>query len=391
MKTVDLFAGCGGLSLGFKKLGFETLGFLDWDNYCIKTLQNNFNYNKPMFVEGDIRDISSGNDKNLNAFIKNLKNKSIDGVIGGPPCQAYSIAGRVRDPNGMVGDYRNYLFESYAKFIKELRPLYFVFENVTGLLSAKPDGFPIIEDISKTFKELNYEIPSINKDIIFDLINLGGAQKRKRIVLFGVDKNRIKNPSTLIQKFYKILNDQSESNKTVHDAIGDLSKLYPLKNSIMKNSHTVDRQDALHKSRFHSERDIKIFNLLTRDIALKKYQYTSIESIKKLYEEQTGKKSNVHKYFVLRWDEPSNLIPAHLYKDGLRHIHPDPEQSRSISMREAARLQNFPDEYIFNSPQTEIFRMIGNAVSPLMAEKIAVAVKFTLFDGNLKIVGGKQR
>ena len=88
----------------------------------------------------------------------------------------------------------------------------------------------------------------------------------------------------------------------------------------------------------------------------------------------------MHKYFVLKWDEPSNLIPAHLYKDGLRHIHPDPEQSRSISLREAARLQNFPDKYIFMSPQTETFKMLGNAVSPLMAEKIANAVKMTLYE-----------
>ena len=88
----------------------------------------------------------------------------------------------------------------------------------------------------------------------------------------------------------------------------------------------------------------------------------------------TGKTSNIHKYYVLRWDEPSNLIPAHLYKDGLRHIHPDPEQARTITVREAARLQTFPDDYIFNCSQTDAFKMIGNAVPPLFAKKVAYAV-----------------
>ena len=82
--------------------------------------------------------------------------------------------------------------------------------------------------------------------------------------------------------------------------------------------------------------------------------------------------------FNLKWGEPSNLIPAHLYKDGLRHIHPDPEQSRSISLREAARLQNFPDHYVFMSSQTEVFKILASAVLQLMAEKIAIVVKETL-------------
>ena len=143
---------------------------------------------------------------------------------------------------------------------------------------------------------------------------------------------------------------------------------------------SAQNKDELHRSRFHNKRDIKIFNLLAKDIELEKFKYKSIQSLKTLYEKHVGKSSKVHKYFVLKWNEPSNLIPAHLYKDGLRHIHPDSEQSRSISMREAARLQNFPDKYKFEGPQTEIFKMIGNAVSPLMAEKIANAVKMTLYE-----------
>mgnify|MGYP003954039799 CR=1 FL=1 len=378
MKTVDLFAGCGGLSIGFDKVGFQTLGYLDWDNHCIETLKTNFKKNSAVFMHGDIRDIANGKNKNIDNFLAELKSNSVDGIIGGPPCQAYSIAGRVRDPNGMKNDYRNYLFESYAIFLKELKPLFFVFENVTGLLSAKPDGLPIVKNISRSFRELGYEIPNIDKNIVIDLANLGGAQKRKRVILFGVDSKRVKNASQIIQQFYINLKNQYEEPKTVQDAIGNLPKLYPLDKPTKRKSHAADEKDLLHTSRFHNARDIKIFNILADDIKTKSFKYKSVESIKKLYEEHVGKKSKVHKYFVLKWDEPSNLIPAHLYKDGLRHIHPDPQQSRSISLREAARLQNFPDKYIFMSPQTETFKMLGNAVSPLMAEKIANAVKMTL-------------
>ena len=384
MKTVDLFAGCGGLSIGFDKVGFQTLGYLDWDNHCIETLKTNFKKNSAVFMHGDIRDIANGKNKNIDNFLAELKSNSVDGIIGGPPCQAYSIAGRVRDPNGMKNDYRNYLFESYAIFLKELKPLFFVFENVTGLLSAKPDGLPIVKNISRSFRELGYEIPNIDKDIVIDLANLGGAQKRKRVILFGVDSKRVKNAPQIIQQFYINLKNQYEEPKTVQDAIGNLPKLYPLDKPTKRKSHAADEKDLLHTSRFHNARDIKIFNILADDIKTKSFKYKSVESIKKLYEEHVGKKSKVHKYFVLKWDEPSNLIPAHLYKDGLRHIHPDPEQSRSISLREAARLQNFPDKYIFMSPQTETFKMLGNAVSPLMAEKIANAVKRSLHNLILK-------
>ena len=122
------------------------------------------------------------------------------------------------------------------------------------------------------------------------------------------------------------------------------------------------------------KRDIEIFRFLEEDIASGKMEYTNAESLKELYTRLTGKTSNVHKYYVLRWDEQSNLIPAHLYKDGLRHIHPDPLQARTLTVREAARLQTFPDDYQFNCSQTEAFKMIGNAVPPLFAKKLANAV-----------------
>ena len=114
--------------------------------------------------------------------------------------------------------------------------------------------------------------------------------------------------------------------------------------------------------------------MLAEDILSGERKYESTEALKELYTKVTGKVSNVHKYHVCEWDKPSNLIPAHLYKDGLRHIHPDSEQARTITVREAARLQTFDDDFCFGNSMTEAYKMIGNAVPPLFAKKLALAV-----------------
>ena len=126
-----------------------------------------------------------------------------------------------------------------------------------------------------------------------------------------------------------------------------------------------------HTPRFHSERDQRIFRLLEEDIESGRNKYVSTDSLKELYTQFTGRKSNIHKYYVLRWDEQSNTIPAHLYKDGMRHIHPDPKQARSITVREAARLQTFADDFEFIGPTMAQYKMIGNAVPSDFAKVIA--------------------
>ena len=165
----------------------------------------------------------------------------------------------------------------------------------------------------------------------------------------------------------------------MYDAIGDLPQLYPMENDLKVNGartrHTLPNEPIPnHIARWQSDRDIGIFKLLTEDIETGKNEYTSIAALKELYTKMTGKVSNVHKYHVLRWDEPSNLIPAHLYKDGLRHIHPDSKQQRTLTVREAARLQTFADDYIFEGSNMELYKMIGNAVPPLFAKCCAKAV-----------------
>ena len=119
--------------------------------------------------------------------------------------------------------------------------------------------------------------------------------------------------------------------------------------------------------------------MLANDILSGEKKYVSTASLKQLYTEITGHESNIHKYYVLRWDEQSNLIPAHLFKDGLRHIHPDAQQARSITVREAARLQGFPDDYEFVGTQADAYKMIGNAVPPIFSKKLAEALYRLLF------------
>lgn len=379
MKIVDLFAGCGGLTIGFHQAGFKSLAFIEWEKSCIATLKENFDkgLETPKFFDVDIRNYSeflNGSTESLEKIVK--ANGGVDGIIGGPPCQAYSMAGRVRDPNGMKDDYRNFLFEAYCHILKKLRPKFFVFENVPGILSAKPFGKNVIQDISDGFKKAGYVCANIDKNITYDFADFGGAQKRKRVIIFGV-RSTIKGSNQLVRNFYENMETFKQPTSCVQQAIGDLPKIFPIarnpKNS--KISHSGVSRDILHQPRFHNQRDIKIFKLLSEDALKDKPKFSSTKSLQDLYQKMVGKTSNVHKYYVLRSNMPSNLIPAHLYKDGLRHIHPDPKQSRSITAREAARLQSFSDDYKFVGSRGDIYKMIGNAVPPHFSNIIARNIK----------------
>lgn len=398
LNTIDLFVGCGGLSEGFEQSGkYRMLGAVEWDPSPVKELRNHLKHKWDMsdaekrVLQFDIQrteelfsgwnDPTYGTSIGLDAMIGDQK---LDVIIGGPPCQAYSVAGRIRDEHGMREDYRNYLFESYLKVVQHYKPKAFVFENVPGILSAKPgDGsVKIISLIQKAFSNAGYVVLSDLSKAVVDMTDYGVPQNRKRIIILGLSKDVYGDEAEdIVTSFYSsyLPEYKVEKKSTVRDAIGNLPKLKPLDAPIKYGSRKLSHSlpDPLvngHISRFHSKRDIELFRFLEEDIANGKMEYTNASTLKKIYTELTGKSSNVHKYYVLRWDEPSNLIPAHLFKDGLRHIHPDPEQARTITVREAARLQTFPDDYLFNCSQTDAFKMIGNAVPPLFAKKLAYAV-----------------
>ncbi len=400
IRTIDLFAGCGGLTEGFAQTGlYETKACVEWENAQCKNLTKRL-HDKWQIDDADKRvirfDIQRANEL-INGFsdeeygssegLQALVGAKLDLVIGGPPCQAYSVAGRIRDEHGMKEDYRNYLFESYLKIVEYFRPKAFVFENVPGILSAKPDGTPIVDRIQKAFGEAGYDILSDLKSAVIDVSEYGVPQRRKRVIILGLNKEVYgeNTPNILKRFYYDVLPKHKEKKRrTLKDAIGDLPALYPLNNSVkingQKTAHTASMPVIMnHLARYQNERDIALFKLLTEDIELGVCKYLSIEARKALYTAYTGKTSNIHKYNVLQWNEPSTTIPAHLCKDGLRHIHPDSKQARTITVREAARIQTFPDDYEFVGSMTDNFKMIGNAVPPEFARRLALAVNDLLF------------
>lgn len=397
-KCIDLFAGCGGLMDGFEQSGhYKTIAAVEWEkapcNNLAKRLYTKWDYKdaERRVLRFDIQrteELFNGwnnEEYGISEGLDSLVNEcgGIDLIIGGPPCQAYSIAGRVRDENGMRNDYRNYLFESYLEVVKRYQPKIFVFENVPGILSAKPDNQPIIDIIRRQFTASGYYVLTDLKNAIIDFTEYGVPQNRSRVIILGIsiDSFGFNNCVAMANKFYnKILPSYKVTKKiTVKDAIGELPGLYPLLKEERFEGKRISHSLPVpfvpnHIGRWHSKRDMDVFELLAEDIESGKNKYTSTAALKSLYTKITGKTSNVHKYHVLRWDKPSNLIPAHLYKDGLRHIHPDSTQQRTITMREAARLQTFDDDYIFYGSNGDIYKMIGNAVPPLFAKILANAV-----------------
>lgn len=395
LKTIELFAGCGGLVEGFEKTGkYTTLACVEWNDKPYEVLKKRLKtkYSYKNTEEAVLRFDIQRTDELINGWkddyeygsglgLKNLiGDNKVDLIVGGPPCQAYSMAGRIQDENGMHDDYRNYLFESYIEVVKEFKPSIIVFENVEGILSAKPGGINIIESISEKFYNAGYVITNdIRKNALLDLSDFEIAQKRKRVILIGLNKEVFgERANDILYEFYntKLSKYKSVNKKTVKDTIGDLPKLMPRdeekKIGRKKYSHFPEVTEYKdHYPRYHNKRDIEIFRDLAFDIESGKNQYNSTEAIKKLYSEKTGKESNIHKYNVLKWDEPSNTIPAHLKKDGLRHIHPDSKQARTITVREAARLQSFDDDFEFSGIMSSDYEMIGNAVPPEFSRRLA--------------------
>lgn len=397
---IDLFAGCGGLLDGFMQSGnYNPIASIEWEKAPLKTLSNRLankwgisdtedtciRFDMQRIDEvfmGFSNDENYGNSRGLDQIVGDRK---IDLIIGGPPCQAYSVAGRIRDRNNMKEDYRNYLFEYYLKIVERYQPKIFIFENVPGMLSAMPDGTPITTLIKRDIESKGYEIiDNISKYAVIDVSEFGVPQQRRRVILVGLNKKYYSkyDSQVILEDFYKnILPKYHESKKSVKEAIGNLPSCYPNEdNETMheggkKYSHSIPKCEVTwHKPRYHNKRDIEIFRMLASDIASGEYKYTHASKLNELYNNLTGANTKVHKYHVLRPNLPSTTILAHLYKDGLRFIHYDSRQARSITVREAARLQSFDDDFEFIGSQGDAFKMIGNAVPPKFALALATSM-----------------
>lgn len=397
---VDLFAGCGGLSEGFMQSGhFKGLAHVEWELPMVQTLRNRLvakwgetatsaTEKVILFDIQRTEELLNGawsdetkrlyERENATKILKGLRNvigkKNVDIIIGGPPCQAYSIHGRATDKNSMQDDYRNYLFESFVKVVAAFMPKAFIFENVTGMLSAKPGGKPVVERIYNAFKNIGYETlaPTCFKDAVYNAYDYNVPQHRERVILIGIRKGS----EFFIEDFYKELSKiKSDNYLSVRDAIGFLPPIYPL-DTIKKikgknvSHYATDSADPFHQPRHCSERDITV---IKRWIAGNMNKCTQKEAID-FYKKVTGKNTLYRKYRNLEWDKPSPTVVAHLQKDGFMFIHPDIEQARFITIREAALLMSFPKDYEFIGNRAYCYKMIGNAVPVNFAKAIAEAM-----------------
>ncbi|MEE0996846.1 MAG: DNA cytosine methyltransferase [Paludibacteraceae bacterium] len=397
IKFIDLFAGCGGLTDGFMQTGFfQDIAAVEWKLPQVLTLRhrlvnkwNNIEANESVLYFDIQREeelfIGWNNDpkyvsgKGLDYYVN--KNNGIDVIIGGPPCQAYSVAGRVRDENGMHDDYRNYLFEHYLSIVDRYQPDIFIFENVPGILSACPNGVKVSEVIPREFAKKGYSITRNLSQALVNASDYNVPQNRKRIIMVGVREMSFKHtdiPNMLDDFYYNIL-PSHKGNKviTVKDAIGSMPPLEPYWDEAHHSkrvSHSTPTCDATwHEPRYNNARDMKTFRLLAKDVESGSPIYNS-KKIAELYEEKVGSKSPIHRYHVLNPNLPSTTIIAHLYKDGNRFIHYDSKQARTITPREAGLLQSFDIDFEFIGSRGSVYEMIGNAVPPQLAKALALAV-----------------
>jgi len=391
---IDLFAGCGGLSEGFYKQGFQSLTHVEYDHYACESLRTRAKYygysgNKINVLEKDITD------KDIIEQIKlKVSNNTVDLLIGGPPCQSFSSLGRAKDKNGMKNDPRNYLFESYEKILNHFKPKIFVFENVTGLLSAKLGKEKTVNVILKKLGS-NYNLIKDPNDMLLNSCDYGVPQLRKRVILIGVRKDIEIDPIEIYNGITKThykpdsLETEKKNKKryvTVKEAISDLPSIKPGEGEKVVDHSISSWNDYLskirskketiildHVSRTHNEKDRKRYYEMSKN----KWTFTDLLE-KKPSLNHIKKRVFNNSYVVQFWDKPARTIIAHLYKDGNQFIHPDPKQERTITPREAARLQSFPDDFIFEGSRTQQYKQIGNAVPPLMAEAIAKSIKQVL-------------
>jgi len=407
---IDLFAGCGGLSEGFLQTGrFEALAHVEWEKPMVDTLRNRlitrwneseadaqkkvvlFDIQKTEeLINGSWSDDSKLKYGAYNSDI--VKNRGLKGIIGkkhvnmiigGPPCQAYSIHGRATDKNSMQNDYRNYLFESFCKVADAFRPEVFVFENVGGLLSAKPGGIPVRNRIFDAFTNIGYDIrtPEDMHKSLYNAKDFGVPQNRPRVIIVGIRRDTDLSLEELYSSIEKEQN--TKIHLTVRDSIGELPALYPLPKPIKEgrivHSHQLNPIPEItqHEARNHGERERMIF----KEWVEQNMNHISHQAMIDYYFEKTGHKTLYQKYKSLEWDKPSHTIVAHLSKDGYMFIHPDPKQQRSITIREAACLMTFPLDYQFLGSTPYNYKMIGNAVPVNFAKAIATGL-FKMLDKN---------
>jgi DNA (cytosine-5)-methyltransferase 1 len=433
--AIDLFSGCGGLSEGFKQAGFEVIAQVEMDRWACETLKTRCLYRHlkeigkgyvyQKFLRGEVsRNDILGRFPDIDKLIAHVVIqakfgeekfdeilKKIDDsrkfhdaqrfnvVIGGPPCQPYSLAGRSRDPDRMTLDGRHLLYEYYLKILQSLQPDFFVFENVPGLITAKAKGEEMFSRMLYDFRNISpsYEIaPSFDeylrnpRQYLLNSAMYGVPQKRRRVVFIGYRKFLLLKNSDVKDVFKRILKSKvpEYAGYTVSDAIGDLPALTPGKGSdgwfgeyqgeAITPYQRKMRRNSLgilnHRARTQMKSDLERYRFFIEH-RLNGNKAATLSDLMRERPDLTPAHNHLDEFLdrfkVQWWSQPSSTITAHICKDGHYYIHPDISQCRSFTVREAARCQSFPDNFKFEGPRTEQFKQVGNAVPPLLANVIA--------------------
>ncbi|MBK8125705.1 MAG: DNA cytosine methyltransferase [Elusimicrobia bacterium] len=379
--VLDLFAGAGGFSLGFHWAGFKPTVAIDFNPLAIQTLESNFGH---LGVKVLQRNLSSFTPKDLKEhLLEQGLSAKFDVIIGGPPCQGWSKVGRGKlrslkeGSPGFIAhhDSRNELYHKLLGFVREFQPRVAVMENVPGMLSH--DGKNVAESVASSLEGIGYRVTWS----LMNASDFGVPQHRHRLIFVGVRIDHRRSfvfPKTLAKSGRRAF-----PTVTLTDAIGDLPiirngsqewvrEYKPPKSKgpfLKKMRMGADRGTIFdHVCRTQNDQDLQAFRFMRQG-----GKYADLPKRFKRYRDDIFK----DKYRKLRWDEPSGCVTAHLGKDCYTHIHPS--QARTISVREAARIQSFPDNFFFGGSMGSKFTLIGNAVPPVLSENIAIAIKQQLF------------
>lgn len=338
--VLDLFCGAGGLSYGFEMAGFNILLGIDNDKKALETFE--LNHKGAKSICGDITHIT------YEEHIKPLLNgKEIDVIIGGPPCQGMSLSGPRK-----FDDPRNKLYLSYIRLVEEIRPKAFVIENVPGLVTLF--NGQIKDSIIKKFTEMGYNI----QHKILCASDFGVPQSRRRVIFVGMKDKNFEYP-------------QNNSNiVTCSMALSDLPSLENELGEEENNYVTAPQNDYQKLMRKNSN---KVFNHIAAKHSDKVKKIISLVPDGGNYKDLPEKYRNSRNFHVA-WTRFASEKPAPTIDTGHRH-HFHYRYNRVPTVRECARIQSFPDDFIFLGNKTEQFKQVGNAVPPLMAKAIAQQLK----------------
>lgn len=355
IKVIDLFSGCGGFSHGFSMAGYNITTAVEFDKEIAKSYQSNHKTTK-MIVD-DIKNVDNNNIFKIN---------DADVIIGGPPCQGFSMAGaRIRE--GFIDDPRNYLFKHYINIVKIVKPKIFIMENVKGLMTS--NNGEILKEIKTSFNSMS-DVKYNIQYFIAKTKDFGIPQNRERIIIIGSQYNYdlqneiIKTKDEIIKTIPTFFD-----NVSVWDAISNLPEP-SLTGDVSNIKPNSPYQEFLHSTLSETYNHIKTNHSTQTLNRIKKIKinenFTKLnENIKSIHSGSYGRldPNDISPTITTRFDTPS----------GGRFIHP--YEHRTITQREAARIQSFPDDFKFIGTKSSINTQIGNAVPPKLAFFLAILVR----------------